>query len=565
MTSARRMVSTAVALAATALGGGLPTLTGIAGAQGSTAAQETYRVPPNGVFTFQGHGWGHGHGMSQYGAYGAAKVRGLSYQQIVAFYYPHTTLVGRSRSTIVKVLMHGTTERELVVAPRAKSPMTITTTAAHVSACRLPTTLDGGKSTVTRWRARRVSTAAGHRMLVKGSSDGTTWSRVNPATCDAAWAKPIDGSVTFTSGAVTNLVRSGGLAPYRGSLRAAFTGTRVFVVNVVRLESYLRSVVPSEMPSSWSAAALQAQAVAARTYASYEIEHPKNKPYYDVYDDTRDQMYVGVRGEAAASTAAVQATQNPSADTAMVLQDSAGHAAFTQFSSSDGGWTVSGGQPYLPAHRDPYDGLVPSSVHSWTSTIAASSLSSAFGGQIGTVRSIVVTDRDGHGQWGGRVTSLTLHGTDGNVSLSGSAFRYDFGLRSEWFRVLLPPTRPTVVTAAVAHGTASVSWQPPPAVGGHAGVTGYRIVLQPSGATRTVAAGVRSASLGSVTSGFRTRATVTALSSAGPGQGTTVTSKVHRLAAGNRVATAVAVSRATFAAGKAGAVVLARRATTTGL
>src|SRR3954447_12793773 len=98
----RTAIAAALAVVAGALG------LGVAAPAGARSA-EVYRVPPNGVFTLRGHGWGHGHGMSQYGAYGAAKVRGLTYQQIVDFYYPHTSLAGKPLSTDVRVLLHGTT------------------------------------------------------------------------------------------------------------------------------------------------------------------------------------------------------------------------------------------------------------------------------------------------------------------------------------------------------------------------------------------------------------------------------------------------------------------------
>src|SRR5689334_14718908 len=81
----RTALAAALAVVAGALG------VGLAAPAGARSAQ-VFPVPPNGEFTLRGHGWGHGHGMSQYGAYGAAKVRGLTYQQILDFYYPHTTL-----------------------------------------------------------------------------------------------------------------------------------------------------------------------------------------------------------------------------------------------------------------------------------------------------------------------------------------------------------------------------------------------------------------------------------------------------------------------------------------
>lgn len=549
----RTAVAAALVLGAGALGMGL------AAPAGAQAAQ-VFRVPPNGVFTLRGHGWGHGHGMSQYGAYGAAKVRGMTYEQIVAFYYPHTSLDGQPLSTTVRVLLGNTSATNLVVAPRGAAKLTASTNADGVPACDLPDSIDGGKTTVAQWRARVVSTSSGTMMRLQASSDGSTWT-THPTIdgCDPAWSKPLDGSITFDGGGVTNLVRPSGVAAYRGTLRAAFTGSRIYVVNVVALDSYLLSVVPSEMPSSWSPAALQAQAVAARTYASYEVAHPKNKPYYDVYDDTRDQVYGGKAHEAASTTAAVKATEDAKQKTGDILVDSHGDPAFTQFSSSDGGWTVAGGQPYLPAQRDPYDGLVPSSVHSWAATISAAAIQKAYGSQIGTFRALVVTGRDGNGQWGGRITTMTLQGSTGSVNLTGSDFRYAFGLRSEWFTVILPPGQPTEVTAGVSSGSATVGWQPPAAQRNVAAVSGYRVVLHPGGLSAQVSKSARTATVTGLKAGVDYTASVTALSSSGPGHATTVTTKVHRIAGGARLATANAASAATFPVGKARGVVLVRQ------
>jgi stage II sporulation protein D len=228
-----------------------------------------FQVPPNGVFAITGHGWGHGHGLSQYGAYGAAKDKGLSYQQILAFYYPGTTPTGLPLGSTIRVLLHGAMAGQLPVAPRGSAKMTVTTTVDGVPPCVLPDSVDSGKTAVTQWRARVITTGNGVRMRVQSSTDGNSWNTDPTITgCDPAWSKALNGSVTFDGGGITNLVRDGAIAPYRGNLRAAFTGTRIYVVNVAPIDQYLRSVVRSEMPSSWAPAALEAQAVAARTYAA---------------------------------------------------------------------------------------------------------------------------------------------------------------------------------------------------------------------------------------------------------------------------------------------------------
>src|SRR4051794_14073569 len=520
MSSARRAFG-AVLLTVAGLGVALGTGAGAA----PVSVHEVYRVPPGGVFTLDGHGYGHGHGMSQFGAYGAAE-KGLTYQQIVGFYYPHTSLVTRSARP-VRVLVSAAQGAPVTILPRAGVKTSVSTGVAGVPACTLPTSYDGGKTTVQRWRAKVVSTADGTRVRLQKTVDGSRWTAGNPPKCDAKWSAPLNGSITFTTGSYVRLVVGGSIRRYRGAIRAAFTGSSTYPVDVVPLESYLRSVVPSEMPSSWSAAALRAQAVAARTYAAFVSEHPHPGvgAYFDLYDTTSDQMYTGMSAEVTSTNDAIAATAGN------VLQDAQGHAAFTQFSSSSGGWTVAGGQPYLIAQKDPYDGVpqVSWNPHSWRTTLSAASIRSAYP-SVGAVQSLVVTGRDGNGAWGGRVTSLTVHGSSGSAVVSGTSFRSAFGLRSEWFRVVLPPDLPTFVRAAHAGSAASVTWSPPNANGG-AAVSGYQVVLQPGGLTKNVSASTRSATFSGLAAGTDYTAAVAARSGVGRGRYVTVTTKVVRIPA----------------------------------
>src|SRR4051794_33042762 len=155
VTGGRRLAAAAVVAALTAVGLVVAAMPSRGAAR---SVNEVYRVPPNGVFTVLGHGWGHGHGMSQYGAYGAAKVRGLDYRQILAFYYPRTDLVGQPLSTTVRVLLHAAPDDRRTGAPRG-SGLTVTTSAAGVPACTLPTSLRPDGPAVTDWRAKVVATA----------------------------------------------------------------------------------------------------------------------------------------------------------------------------------------------------------------------------------------------------------------------------------------------------------------------------------------------------------------------------------------------------------------------
>jgi stage II sporulation protein D len=316
------------------------------------------------------------------------------------------------------------------------------------------------------------------------------------------------GAALTDSTAELTLAEPGGSAPYRGSLVANVESGHLAAVNVVNLELYLQSVVAAEMSSSWAPAALEAQAVAARTYATREIAHPKGS-FFDLYGDTRDQAYPGASSEAPRSTQAVKATAGE------IVVNLADRAVLTQYSSSDGGWTVSGGVSYLPAQRDPYDGEMPNSAHAWRSSIAASSIEAAYP-KVGTLRDVEITARDGNGIWGGRVTSLALVGTKATVTVSGTDFQFALGLRSYWFRPVPTPGPPRSLKATAAGKTVTATWKAPAPVAGAAAVTGYALLLSPGTHHQTLAPGALTATVANLPAGTYT-VTLTALSSAGAG------------------------------------------------
>src|SRR5919204_35925 len=95
--------------------------------------------------------------------------------------------------------------------------------------------------------------------------------------------------------------------PYRGALQVTRAGSALQIVNVVGLDLYLMGVVPREMPNTWPLEALKAQAVVARSYALAHLKHGA----FDLYPDTRSQVYGGIRAEAPSSNAAVSSTAGP--------------------------------------------------------------------------------------------------------------------------------------------------------------------------------------------------------------------------------------------------------------
>jgi SpoIID/LytB domain protein len=218
---------------------------------------------------------------------------------------------------------------------------------------------------------------------------------------------------------------------YRGALalRAPKPGKpKRVTVNRLPLESYLKGVVPRETFTSWSPAALESQAIAARTYAAYERSGstgPLSK-IFQICDTTSCQVYGGFSAEYASTNSAIDSTAG------QVRLDAAGQPAFTQFSSSNGGFTAAGSQPYLVAREDPYDGWAGNPNTSWTLPLTAGNVEKSYPA-IGTLTSISVDTRDGNGEWGGRALDMTLTGTAGTVETTGDDFRLRVGLKSSWF------------------------------------------------------------------------------------------------------------------------------------
>jgi SpoIID/LytB domain protein len=377
----------------------------LAGADPSLATTAGLQVPHHAVITIDGRGWGHGHGLSQYGAEGAAR-QGKSAPQILGFYYPHTTNGHRSGQVTVLLtasIGHGTT---VVARPglavRDLSKRTTTKVPASGRAARA--TLwrmsgDGGGGTVVSYR-----TGAWH-----------------------VW-RTLGGNGEFqSSGAHLTLVLGGGRVTYRGTLRSMGPISKIthrITVNRVSLEGYVRGVVPREMPARWHQAALRAQAVAARTYAEFEAADHSD-PRFNLCDSSSCQVYGGQSAEDPRSNEAVAKTSGQ-------VRLFHGTPAFTQFSASNGGWTVDGGEPYLVAKPDPYDGWSGNLVHRWTTSVTSATIERKWPA-LGDLTSITVNQRDGNGRWGGRVEQMTLHGSKADRIISGDVFRIALALRSTWF------------------------------------------------------------------------------------------------------------------------------------
>jgi SpoIID/LytB domain protein len=244
----------------------------------------------------------------------------------------------------------------------------------------------------------------------------------------ATITNPPTGDATVTQGSLTR--------HYRGTV-SVVNGQ---VVNHVNLEDYVEGVVPAESPASWGIngmGALQAQAVAARSYAWADTHGGTTT----ICDTTACQVYDGDADVAGAPTNSGyqqysdQAQQSTAGEILLCGSDAAcgspTQTALTEFSSSTGGYTAGGA---FPAVVDNGDGTAGNGNpnHTWTTTINASSIDAAYP-SIGALASVAVTGRNGLGDMGGRVTTVTVTGSNGTVSTTGNGFAASLGLLSNWF------------------------------------------------------------------------------------------------------------------------------------
>jgi stage II sporulation protein D len=374
--------------------------------------------PPSlGDLQFFGRGYGHGVGMSQYGARGRALAGQLA-PEILAHYYPKTTLGHRNTGAIIRVLLLSG------FAATAAKPLTI----VGVSGTW---TIDGiAKTFPASAKATFAPTAAG----------ATTWTlKVISASGVVLHSGTVTGNLYVRPSTTAVFLQLASKAStsnvYRGYFRLRLT-TTALVINHLPIDRYLRGVVPLEMPSSWPAEALKVQTIAARSYAWYRM-HP-TVGSYDVYDDTRSQVYRGLKAETAAGNAAITATAGT-----VVLSGTA--VANTMFHSAAGGWTehnenvyvsstgaiVAGAVSYLRGSSDrapdgtAYDAASPYAT--WkTASYPVATLSAILAKDartnVGTLTAIDLSRRG----VSGRLISVKLTGSLGTKTVSGGVFRSAF-------------------------------------------------------------------------------------------------------------------------------------------
>lgn len=246
---------------------------------------------------------------------------------------------------------------------------------------------------------------------------------------------------------------------YRGALELRHKGGGLTAVNIVPVDDYLRSVVPEEMPVDWPAEAIKAQSVAARSFALASRGRHASEGY-DLCTTTHCQLYTGTAAEKSASNAAIKATRGE-------VLTYGGKPIEALFHTDSGGMTENSEDvwgshvPYLRAAKD-----TPTKTMPWTKTISRADLErklAAKGHDIGKVRSIALSplaigraakDRTASG----RVKTMTVKGTKGTATLSGTTWRSLLGLKSTLFDAKLTKDAVTFTGYGSGHGLGISQW-----------------------------------------------------------------------------------------------------------
>jgi stage II sporulation protein D len=344
-------------------------------------------------FTIRGAGFGHGVGMSQYGAMGYA-THGWDYKRILAHYYTDTSIGVLDAPRTVRVLLQSTSGSASFSGASRAAGRKLSPSATYLVRGRA-----GGLVQLLTRRGREITTA--------------------PAPLRATGPGPL--TLKGTSG----YARRNGA--YRGALEfrpGTFGGMNT--INAVDVDDYVQGVVPLESPAAWPADALKAQAVAARTYA---LTTTKSGAGFDHYPDTRSQVYGGVSAEQPSTNAATQ-------ETAGQLVTYQGAPVATYFFSTSGGRTEDVEKsglgtkplPWLKSVEDEYDDVSPK--HRWgpIKLSMASARAKLRGLVRGRFRGIQVIQRGSSP----RIVAADVIGTGGRVRVNGPTLRARLGLYDSW-------------------------------------------------------------------------------------------------------------------------------------
>jgi stage II sporulation protein D len=329
----------------------------------------------------RGHGFGHGVGMSQYGAYGYAK-HGRDYRSILRHYYRHTR-IGTANDSIKVLLASGPGSVGFSNARKACGK--------RLRANRGYQFAESGSKVLLRSARGRKLASCGHKGTARGGHG----------------------------------IRVDGKGTYRGALMATASGG-LLVVNKVGLDDYAKGVIANEMPSSWPQNALRAQAVATRSYGMSS----SGGRGFDVYDDTRSQVYGGKGSETRATNRAVRETRkqilryHKEVITAFFFSTSGGRTESIQYA-----FPGASAVPYLKSVDDPYDHSSP--YHKWTVRYSRGEMESRLSGLFrGRLKKVKVT-KTGDSP---RIVKAKVVGSRDSSRVSGATLQGRLDLMSTWAR-----------------------------------------------------------------------------------------------------------------------------------
>lgn len=369
-------------------------------------------------YLISGRGFGHGVGLSQWGARGMA-LQNFNYQDIIKYYYTGTSVQAypSSNATVRVGIWLGQ--------PKA----TITTTDAYQI-------IDKTTQTVL------ASGQAGDIWQIQASSNG-----LEAIALNNVFLQPIKAqSVLFQALANSKFTLTDKQTTYRGSLQvnSNLKGT-LDVINFVNMEDYLYGVVAKESPTDWPLEALKAQAVVARSYALYKVQNRVSQSF-DLYDSTTSQVYAGVNGEkpealqAVMSTAGQVATYNGQVIEALFYANSGGYTE-----NNENYWKGVAPVPYLRAVADPYSGYQADPLQSrfgvwWQQIFSRETIETAFNANsnnyIGSLISLEVIEK----YPSGRPAVIKIIGTAATKNLTRTEFMNildpkNIYFKSSWFEI----------------------------------------------------------------------------------------------------------------------------------
>jgi SpoIID/LytB domain protein len=365
------------------------------------------------TFVFTGSGYGHGVGLSQYGAKGQA-LEGKSAIEILNYYFPNAQVTPVEDTATISVnIAHQVPALSLVIPTTDFATVTVDTAVA--------TSLPPDSV---------LNFAISGKVISGPGGSGKLWV--------IKWSNP-ESIISVNVGKSKFLVNHGYIQ--LRAVSAPGIGFRIEATNLLRLhDEYLYGI--AEVPSSWPNAALESQVIASRTYALMRMNSIKKACDCHVYNSKYDQAFVGYSKEGEPRygqfwKAAVDATAVDESHGLAITVDQLPVSVF--FSSSTGGmtqWSVDvwgTDIPHLVSVPDPWsiDPAVNKNYASWTKKVSQKVMAKAFG--LADVIQIIIGERTATNS----VLKITGVSSDGiSKTLPVGTFKSAVKMPSSWFQLL---------------------------------------------------------------------------------------------------------------------------------